>query len=166
MITGSSPPQPMLSESTSRTSAYLRLCGVNPAAAGELALRPFDEIQDRLDEWAASLLPAGPDESFRHHRARGRAQLLLARAPARWPGHFLGSSPPPELTAAVQSVVLEAKRPLRQTRMTPQPIDLGPVSDVADETWKTFDKWPVLRGLTVWLLFSLLLASVFYVVRF
>ena len=92
--------------------------------------------------------------------------MLLAQAPARWPDCFLHPSPPPELTAAVQTVVLETKRPLRQTGMTPQPIDLGPVSEVADETWKTFDKWPVLRGLSVWLLFALLLAAVFYVVRF
>jgi hypothetical protein len=37
---------------------------------------------------------------------------------------------------------------------------------VAHETWRTFDTWPLLRSLTTWLLFGLLLVAVFYVVRF
>jgi hypothetical protein len=166
MISLSHPPASAPADTLGRTAAYLRLCGLDPLAAGELAHHSLDEIQGRLDEWATSLVPAKPDESPAQHQARARAQLLLARAPARWPGDFLRTPPPPDLAAAVQAAVVEAKRPLRQTSMAPQPIDLGPVSEVADETWKTFDKWPVLRGLTTWLLFSLLLGAVFYVVRF
>lgn len=165
MITGSLPSESPLPDSTQRTWAYLRLCGLNPAETGPLAQRPIDEIHGRLDEWATSLVAAEPGESPLLQSVRGRAQILLARAPARWPSHFL-LPPPPELTAAVQAATLQPKRPLQQSSMTPQPIELGPVSDVAHETWKTFDTWPVLRGLTLWLLFFLLLASVFYVVRF
>ena len=149
-----------------RTSAYLRLCGLNPAATPEFSQMPVDELQRRLDAWSSALLPTGSDHGIVQQRARARAQLLLARIPARWPGEFLRTPAPPEVAAAVAAIPLEARRPLRQTGMAPQPIDLGPVSEVADETWRTFDTWPVLRGLTVWLLFSLLLASVFYVVRF
>jgi hypothetical protein len=149
-----------------RSGAYLRLWGLDPADAGPLASQPVDEIQARLDRWAASLVPAHAGESPRQQEARGRAQLLLAQAPLRWPGELLQNPPPPEMADAIQAVTLPVKRPLRQTSMTPQPIDLGPVSEVAHETWKTFDKWPVLRGLTVWLLFAVLLAAVFYVVRF
>jgi hypothetical protein len=160
------PPSSELSPAEERSDAYLRLCGLDPAEAGSLASQPVDEIQARLDRWAATLVPAHPGESPRQQEARGRAQLLLAQAPVLWPEQLLQFPPSPEMTAAIQSVSLPVKRPLRQTSMTPQPIDLGPVSEVAHETWKTFDKWPVLRGLTVWLLFSLLLAAVFYVVRF
>jgi hypothetical protein len=151
---------------TARAAAYLRLCGLAPPDAGRLADCSIDELQRRLDAWAMELVPAQPGESSLQQAARGRAQLLLARVPARWPAQFLGPSPPPELTAAVQAVTLEPRRPLRQAAMVPQDLDLGPVSDVAQETWRTFDKWPVLRGLTLWLLFCLLLASVFIVVRF
>jgi hypothetical protein len=152
--------------SAERSGAYLRLWGLDPAGAGPLAAQPVPEIQARLDRWAAALVPAQPGESPRQQEARGRAQLLLAQVPVRWPGELLRFPPDPGLAAAVGAVALPVKRPLRQTSMTPQPIDLGPVSEVAQETWKTFDKWPVLRGVTVWLLFSMLLAAVFYVVRF
>lgn len=166
MTTDSFPTPPAPAEPAARTGAYLRLCGLGPAAAGELTHRPLDEIQDLLDEWAARLVPARPDEGPQQNRARARAQLLLAEGPARWPDQFLHPAPTPELAAAVQAVALQPKLALRPTTMTPQFIDLGPVSEVAHGTWKTFDAWPVLRGLTVWLLFTLLLALVFYVVRF
>jgi hypothetical protein len=149
-----------------RTAAYLRLCGLNPSALHDVARLPVGDLQQRLDVWSASLLPGAPDPASASQRARARAQLLLARVPSRWPGEFLRTPPSPELAAAIAAVPLAPKRPLRQTGMAPQPIDLGPVSEVADETWRTFDTWPVLRGLTIWLLFSLLLAAVFYVVRF
>lgn len=161
-----SPPARARPGRAARTAAYLRLCGLAPPDAGRLADCSIDEVQARLDAWARGLVPAQPGESALQQAARGRAQLLLARVPARWPAQFLGSAPPPELAAAVRAVTLEPKRPLRQAAMVPQDLDLGPVSDVAEETWKTFDTWPVLRGLTLWLLFSLLLASVFIVVRF
>jgi hypothetical protein len=153
-------------DDAARTCAYLRLHGLSAQEAGQFANRSLAEIQEDLDAWAASLVAVRPDEGELPHRARGRAQLLLARALARWPGCFLHPAPPPGLAGAVQAVALQATRSTRQTSMTPQPIDLGPISEVADETWKTFDKWPVLRGLTLWLLFSLLLVTVFYVVRF
>lgn len=167
MTAGSHPPLPPAPDSARRTGAYLRLYGLGPREAAELSGRPLAEIQASLDAWAASLIPARPGESPLQQSVRGRAKILLARAPARWPGSFLRTPPPPELAAAVQAVVLQARRPIRQKAiMAPEPIDLGPVSEVADETWKTFDAWPVLRGLTTWLLFGLLLSAVFYVVRF
>lgn len=159
-------PPPPSPAAAGRACAYLRLCGLSPAAARELSFHSMEELQRQFDDWSADLVPPSPGESRTQQRARARAQLLLARVPARWPGQFLRRPPHPGIAAAVRHTAIESKRPLRQTSMTPQPIDLGPVSDVADETWRTFDTWPVLRGLTLWLLFCLLLASVFYVVRF
>ncbi len=153
-------------DSAPRAAAYLSLCGLAPDRAGPLRSRSVAEIQSQLDQWAATLVPALPGEIPSQREARGRTQLLLAQVPTRWPDQLLRQPPAPDVAAAVAAAALPAKRPRRQTSMTPQPIDLGPVSEVAHETWKTFDKWPMLRGLTLWLLFSLLLASVFYVVRF
>jgi hypothetical protein len=166
MITTSHPPTAAPPETDRKTTAYLRLCGLGPTDAARCAPRSIEEVLARLDAWAATLVPAQPGESPAQHSARGRAQLLLARVPARWPEEFLRTDPSPELAGAVQSATLQPLRPLHQTSMTPELLDLGPVSEVADETWKTFDKWPVLRGLTIWLLFLLLLSSVFYLVRF
>jgi hypothetical protein len=158
---GSSPP-----DTTHRTGAYLRLCGLGCQDSDGLAGRPVDQIQDELETWAESLTPARAGECRLQQRSRAKAQLLLAEVPARWPAHFLRDPAPPEIAAAVQACTLVPTRPLRQTSMSPRPIDLGPVSEVAQGTWKTFDTWPVLRGLTTWMLFALLLGAVFYVVRF
>ncbi len=154
------------SRSDRRACAYLRLCGVEPAEADALTTRPVEKIQDDFDEWAKSLGLITSNQPSVQPKALARAQVLLAKIPARWPRHFLQSPPTPEITAAAQAVQLQPVRPLRQTNMAPQPIDLGPVADVAHETWRTFDTWPVLRGLTTWVLFALLLIAVFYVVRF
>jgi hypothetical protein len=166
MITNPQPPPVAPPETSRKTAAYLRLCGLGPADADRCGRRSIEELLAQFDAWAATLVPAQPGESPAQHCARGRAQLLLAGVPSRWPDEFLRANPTPELAGAVQSATLQPLRPLHQTTMTPEPLDLGPVSEVADETWKTFDKWPVLRGLTIWLLFLLLLSSVFYLVRF
>ena len=70
-----------------------------------------------------------------------------------------------ELLAELRSIYLEAGPNLEFTNMAPRPFDLGPVSDVAGETWRTFAKWPILRTLTVWCLFALLLGTAFYLTR-
>ena len=97
--------------------------------------------------------------------ARGRAAIYLAELPGRWPASFLDHQPPPELLAELRSIYLEAGPNLEFTNMAPRPFDLGPVSDVAGETWRTFAKWPILRTLTVWCLFALLLGTAFYLTR-
>lgn len=43
--------------------------------------------------------------------------------------------------------------------MTPRPLDFGPIANVADEAWRTFRRWPILRAVVVWLLFIGLLAA-------
>lgn len=166
MTTAPFPSENPAPASARRTHAYLRLCGLEPAASGELAGQPVEKIQDDLEAWAAALGLVAAGEGAVRQKAHARAQMLLASVPARWPGHFLQIPPPAELADAAQAVILQPTRPLRQTNMAPEPIDLGPVSEVAQETWRTFDTWPVLRGLTIWLLFTLLLGAVFYVVRF
>jgi hypothetical protein len=50
--------------------------------------------------------------------------------------------------------------------MTPRDIDLGPISAAADETWRTFAKWPLLRGIVTWTIFIALAGTAFYLTRF
>ncbi len=168
-----------------KSTAYLLACGLPPARAAALsalvatASAPRDAtrslkdsrsdlsaVLEVIDRWSVELLPGAPGESPEFTARRARARMLLAQVPVRWPDCFLAAPAPDGVRAAVERVTLEAAPGLRQTTMTPQPLDLGPLSDVADETWRTFDKWPVLRGLTMWTLFFLLLGVVFYTVRF
>jgi hypothetical protein len=66
----------------------------------------------------------------------------------------------------VRATYLAAGPDLDFASMVPRPIDLGIVRNIADETWKTFTKWPVLRGAFISTLFLTLLGTVFYLVRF
>lgn len=134
--------------------------GADPAAG------PIDAARAAVDAWAAALVEAEPGESLARRSARGRARALLAGVPERWPDRFAAGDPPPEMHDALAAVRLWPTPELAQATMTPGELDLGPVSAVADETWHTFDKWPVLRSLALWTLFLLLLVLVFFTVRF
>jgi hypothetical protein len=123
-----------------------------------------EEAERSLDAWIARLSTRDGDPPIRQV-ARGRAAIYLAGLPERWPASFLDHDPPPELVAELRSIFLEAGPNLEFTNMAPRPFDLGPVSEVAGGTWRTFAKWPILRTLTVWCLFALLLGTAFYLTR-
>jgi hypothetical protein len=161
-----------------KAAAYLIACGLPPGKAEECAAsfaahpRPPDaptdptaEIVDALDDWAMTL--PGDDEPDLSPQgiAQCRARLLLVGLPFCRPGLCHGPLPP-GMVDALARVNLQVAPDLRQTSMTPQPLDLGPLSEVADETWRTFDKWPALRGLAIWTLFLALLVAVLVTIRF
>lgn len=137
------------------------------APAGDLSSCAIDEAQKLVNAWIDQLVPHDDLENPARRLAHGRAALHLAGVPERWPGDFLASSEPPAiLVDRLRSAYLEAGPDLEFSSMVPRPIELGIVSEVADSTWKTFDKWPVLRGLFLWGIFGALLVSAFYLVRF
>ena len=120
-----------------------------------------------IDGWIRQLVQVNLDEPPERRIAHGRAAVHIAGLPRKWPGYFLDrGAPPPELVERLRAAYLEAGPDMELSSMVPRAIDLGRVSAVADETWKTFDKWPFLRGLIIWGLFGLLLGSVFYLVRY
>ena len=124
-----------------------------------------EEAERSLDEWIERLI--GPsDETPAQRVARGRAAIHLAGLPRTWPASFLDyHAPSPELLGRLRATYLEAGPDLEFSNMRPRRIDLGPLSDAAGETWRTFAKWPILRGLTVWGLFAGLLGTIFYLTR-
>lgn len=161
-----------------KATAYLVACGLPRAKAEECAAAfaahpqppdaptdPTAEIVDALEDWAMALPGDTEPDLSAEGIARGRARLLIAGLPFCPPGLCHGPLPP-GMAAALARVNLQAVPALHPSAMTPQPLDLGPLSEVADETWRTFDKWPVLRGLAIWTLFFLLLAAALYTVRF
>lgn len=136
----------------------------SPAGAGldpvALAMR---EAERRTTEWFARVLGDAADPDDERLGTRGRIALVMADVPARWPQHFLASAPPPfELVEAMRAAYLEAGPELELTRMVPRPLDFGPIANVADEAWKTFARWPILRALFGWALFIGLLAALWF----
>jgi hypothetical protein len=126
----------------------------------------INEATRLIREWTERAIGAtGETERMRH--ARARAALYLANIPQRWPKDFLGDEDvPPELREELRSVYLNAGPDLEFSSMTPREIDLGPISDAADETWRTFAKWPLLRGIVTWVVILGLGGVVFYLTRF
>ena len=118
------------------------------------------EAERRTTEWFARVLGDAADPDDERLGTRGRIALVMADVPARWPQHFLAATPPPaELVEAMRAASIEAGPELELTRMVPRPLDFGPIANVADETWKTFARWPILRAVFGWLLFVGLLAA-------
>ncbi len=140
----------------------------NAAAAGfaanvdavALAMR---EAERRTNAWFRDVLGDAVDPEDERLGTRGRIALVLADVPARWPGHFLSATRlPAELVEAMRAAYIEAGPEMELTRMVPRPMDFGPIANVADEAWKTFARWPLLRAIIGWLLFIGLLAALWW----
>jgi hypothetical protein len=135
------------------------------------ANRPPEEIaavvtNRRVGTWIDELIGQS-NESPALRFARGRTAVFLADLPEDWPELMLDASTvPAALRERVRTTYLEAGPDLTFTNMAPRPIDLGPISSVADGTWRTFARWPVLRGMLMSALFFSLLGTAFYLVRF
>src|SRR5690606_14249237 len=129
--------------------------GIDPVG---LAMR---EAERRTTAWFTRVLGDAADPEDERLGTRGRVALVMADVPARWPPHFLAETPPPpDLVDAMRAAYLEAGPELELSRMVPRPIDFGPIANVADEAWKTFARWPVLRVVFLWLLFVGVLAVI------
>lgn len=137
-----------------------RLLSRDPVA---LAMR---EAERRTTAWFALVLGDAADPDDERLGTRGRIALVMADVPARWPRDFFAETPPPpELVAAMRAAYIEAGPGLELTSMVPRPLDFGPIANVADEAWKTFTRWPVLRAIVGWLLFLGLLAAAWFATR-
>lgn len=127
----------------------------------------IEQAEALIEGWIDRLVPVRGDEPSSRRVAHGRAAVHIAGLPQSWPEYFLDKGePPPALVTRLRAAYLEAGPDVELSNMVPRPIELGVVSTVADGTWRTFDKWPFLRGLVVWGLFLSLLGTAFYLVRF
>jgi hypothetical protein len=96
----------------------------------------------------------------------GRLALLLTDGAQKNPYAFLNEEQiPPEFARAMRRSSIEAGPDLAVSSMVPRPIDLGPITEAAGETIEQFEKWPLLRTLALWLLFTAALAAIFYATR-
>ncbi len=113
----------------------------------------MEEAKEVVKTWFGRVLDAAGVEHG-ELGAQGRLALFLADMPSRWQSEFLRPGPWPEaFLEAMKSTYLSTGPEFSKARMTPREIDLGPVSAVADETWRVIDRWPILGALFVWTLY-------------
>jgi hypothetical protein len=124
-------------------------------SATEIAAEEMDKF---VTDWFAEVLqtsPAGTDQML---STRGRLALLLADMPGKWQDQFLRPGPwPREFVAAMRESFLRAGPDFQLSKMTPRPLDLGPIT-----TLTNFGKIPYVRMALVWTFFALLLVAVFW----
>lgn len=76
----------------------------------------------------------------------GRLGFFLSGGPDRWPHFFLDKETlPKDMAEAMRSAVMESGPGLQVSKMTPREIDLGLISDVAEEGLDRFGRHPVVR---------------------
>lgn len=118
-------------------------------SATELAMEETDHL---IADWFAEILgePAtGADQML---STRGRLALLLADMPGRWQDQFLTPGPwPAEFVAAMREAFFRAGPDFQLARMTPRPLDLGPVATLVNISRAPLFKVALF---IVWLIFA------------
>ena len=123
-------------------------------SATQLAAEEMDRI---VIEWFAEVLQEPPANADQMLSTRGRLALLLADMPGRWQEQFLRPGPwPEEFTTAMRDAFLRAGPDFQLSKMTPRPLDLGPIT-----TLTNLGRMPYFRMVLAWTLFALLLIVIF-----
>jgi hypothetical protein len=124
-----------------------------------------EETEALMDAWFADVLNE-QGQSKERLAIDGRVSLLLCDGPERWPYAFLDETGiPADFANAMRSSHLEAGPDLAVSSMVPRPIDLGRVTGAAGDTLEQIEKWPIVRGILLWLLFASALGGIFYMTR-
>ena len=120
----------------------------------ELAAEELDLL---VTEWFAQVLQesaAGADHLL---TTRGRLALLIVDMPGKWQDQFLRPGPWPEaFVKAMREAYLRAGPDFQLSKMTPRPLDLGPITTLTSLSLGSFRKMAF-----VWTLFGLLLVAIF-----
>src|SRR5271155_1788907 len=125
------------------------------ASATQLAAEEMDRI---VTEWFSEGLQSPPTKTDQTLSTRGRLALLLADMPGKWQEQFLRPGPwPEEFTSAMRETFLRAGPDFQLSKMTPRPLDLGPIT-----TLSNLGKLPFVRMAVAWGGFALLLIAFFW----
>jgi hypothetical protein len=117
-----------------------------------------EEMEHIVTEWFSEVLQTPPTKSDNTLSTRGRLALLLADMPGRWQEQFLRPGPwPEEFTAAMRETFLRAGPDFQISKMTPRPLDLGPIT-----TLTNLGRLPYFRMALAWSAFALLLVAIFW----
>ena len=123
-------------------------------SATELAAEEMDHV---ITEWFGAVLQQAPTGTDQMLSTRGRLALLLADMPGKWQDQFLNPGPwPKEFIDRMRESYLRAGPDFQLSKMTPRPLDLGPIA-----TLTNISRLPYVRMLALWIFFGLLLVAVF-----
>ncbi len=116
------------------------------------------EEMDRLvTTWFSEVLQEKPTNVDQQLSTRGRLSLLLADMPGKWQDQFLRPGPwPEEFVTAMRETYLRAGPDFQLSKMTPRPLDLGPIT-----TLDSFSRLPYIRMIAAWALFLAALVAIF-----
>jgi hypothetical protein len=124
------------------------------ASTTQLAAEEMDRI---VTEWFSEVLQSPPTKADNTLSTRGRLALLLADMPGKWQDQFLRPGPwPEEFTSAMREAFLRAGPDFQLSKMTPRPLDLGPIT-----TLTNLGRMPYFRMGLAWTIFALLLIGIF-----
>ena len=124
-------------------------------SATELAAEEMDRL---VTGWFGEVLQTPATGTDQMLSTRGRLALLLADMPGKWQDQFLRPGPwPPEFVAAMRESFFRAGPDFQLSKMTPRPLDLGPIT-----TLTNFGRLPVVRMIVVWSFFAFALVVVFW----
>ncbi len=122
-------------------------------SATELAVEEMDRL---VSQWFAQVLQdnsAGAEMLS----TRGRLALLLADQAGKWQDQFLRPGPwPAEFIEDMRETYLRAGPEFQISKMTPRPLDLGPIA-----TLTQIGRLPYSRMVATWVLFACLLILLF-----
>jgi hypothetical protein len=97
--------------------------------------------------------------------ASGRLGFHLSGGPDKWPHFFLDDQNPPEEMAEAMRLAVRTSGPRMQvSKMTPRDIDLG-LTNVAEDTFDRFGKYPYARYGFLLLLVVLVLGYVYKLLK-
>lgn len=135
------------------------------APAAHLATLAINEARRLITQWMSGLLP--PRAGDRPYSLQeGYLALYLSDAPMRWPNAFLNPQlSPPGFSETLHARLVKTGPELEISSMVPRPLDRGLIPDLADSARETFDRFPILRTLFLWLLISAGLIFLFWYTR-
>lgn len=123
----------------------------------ELAAEELDSV---VTEWFAQVLQEQPSDHML--TTRGRLALLLADMPGKWQDQFLRPGPwPEEFVKAMREAYLRAGPDFQLSKMTPRPLDLGPIT-----TLTTLSQMPFRKMISIWLVLALIFVIIFVVTHY
>jgi hypothetical protein len=127
-------------------------------SATEIAAEEMDRI---VTEWFGQVLQESPVGSEHTLSTRGRLALLLADMPGKWQDQFLRPGPWPQpFVEAMRESFFRAGPDFQLSKMTPRPLDLGPISRLTK-----LGKIPYFRLILAWTGIALLLAAIFWLLH-
>jgi hypothetical protein len=105
----------------------------------------IEQARLMLREWLADIY-SDMNLSDSQLEAVGRLGFHLSGGPARWPNFFLQQQDlPADMREAMRMAVRTSGPGMSISKMTPREMDLGIVSDVAEDTFDRLEQSPWLR---------------------